>query len=295
MKSFFFAVLFILSIFSPLAYVICDWNEIAIIGIVDGRFHGGEGTRSDPYLISNIHELQNISLDLDAHYRIINHIDASETLYWNDAQGFNPIGNKYNQFEGSMDGGGHIISYLHINTKLECIGLFASILEGSISNVTILESSIQGYRAVGGIVGQNWGGSVSNCHFSGVVGCIYKQAGCIVGRNYGEVSNCSSSGIVESKDQSNGQFGGLVGSNHRSGSIFNSSSSAVIVGPGYNYGGIVGWNKGEILNCHASGNISGDSWIGGLAGSLDDGPNCKVENSFSTGNITGYNYNTDQL
>ena len=59
----------------------------------DTTFPGGDGSPGDPYQISNVTELQAIKDDLSAHYILVNNIDASDTVTWNDCAGFEPIGN----------------------------------------------------------------------------------------------------------------------------------------------------------------------------------------------------------
>ena len=51
----------------------------------------GSGTLGDPYIIQDVTDLQNMNLDLAAHYVLGNDIDASETLTWNDGEGFVPL------------------------------------------------------------------------------------------------------------------------------------------------------------------------------------------------------------
>ncbi|MFO8051072.1 MAG: hypothetical protein R6V01_05165, partial [Thermoplasmatota archaeon] len=95
---------------------------------VASGFSGGSGTESDPYQISNVTHLQNMSSDLDAHYILVNDINASATRTWNwngtDYMGFVPIGNDTDtetlgfqgtEFTGSLDGRGWNITGLFIN------------------------------------------------------------------------------------------------------------------------------------------------------------------------------------
>jgi len=56
--------------------------------------------------------------------------------------------------------------------------------------------------------------------------------------------------------------------------------------PGADVGGLVGLNEGTVSNCHAMGNVTGDSDVGGLVGSNSG----TVSNSYSTGNVTGNEY-----
>jgi hypothetical protein len=78
--------------------------------------------------------------------------------------------------------------------------------------------SVAGYRWVGGLVAENYGGNVSNSYSIGNVtgdgGCV----GSLVGLNlWGTISNCYSSGMASG----NGPVGGLVGENSE-GTVSNS-------------------------------------------------------------------------
>lgn len=87
---------------------------------VDG-FSGGAGTQSDPYIIEDIDELQDIWYKSSAHYALGNDIDASETRDWEweaaigskraDVLGFMGL----YEFSGSLDGRGHVIKNLYSN------------------------------------------------------------------------------------------------------------------------------------------------------------------------------------
>ncbi|MFW6142548.1 MAG: hypothetical protein ACOC53_08340, partial [Candidatus Saliniplasma sp.] len=83
----FVATILLLSVLIPLT------TETTVRGTsdtleVDLTFAGGSGTESDPYQISNVTELQNMSDDLTAHYELISDIDASETENWNGGDSF---------------------------------------------------------------------------------------------------------------------------------------------------------------------------------------------------------------
>jgi len=67
-------------------------------------FAGGNGTIQNPYQISNVTQLQNMSANLSAHYMLVNDINASVTSGWNLGAGFDPIGDNTNRFTGSLDG-----------------------------------------------------------------------------------------------------------------------------------------------------------------------------------------------
>jgi len=81
---------------------------------------------------------------------------------------------------------------------------------------------------------------------------------------------------------------GLFGSN--SGTIKNLGVVASYIKGGYYVGGLVGWNvdgSATISNSYATGNVSGASGVGGLAGGNIQ--SAKIINSYATGNVSGEN------
>ncbi len=115
------------------------------------------GTSGNPYVIYDVNDLQNMSLDLSGYYTLANDIDASETEYWNEGAGFVPIGDSSNRFTGSLNGGNYSIEFLHIN-RLDTsnIGFFGSSGDGvEVSNLYMNNTNISGRFYVGGLVGHN--------------------------------------------------------------------------------------------------------------------------------------------
>ncbi len=196
-------------------------------------FARGSGTLEDPYMIYNVHDLQNMSKDLSAHYALANDIDASETSGWNDGAGFEPIGDLDNRFTGSLDGLNHIISGLHINRgRINGVGLFGGVGSGgAISNVAVVDASVNGNRNVGGLVGRNRG-KVENSHVTGNVNGNERVGG-LVGWNRGTVENSHVTGNMNGNER---------------------------------VGGLVGWNDGTVSNCYTNGSVTGDGSVGGLIG-----------------------------
>ena len=163
-------------------------------GEIYTRFAGGNGSLEDPYQISNITELQNMNLDSAAHFILLNDIDASDTSIWNSGNGFLPIapdinqekpGYQGDQFKGSPNGSGYNIKGLYINRPDERnLGLIGCIgREGKISYVNLIDCSVVGSMHIGGLVGKNWGGTISKCYFTGIVVGEYNIGG-LVGENF---------------------------------------------------------------------------------------------------------------
>lgn len=115
----------------------------------------GTGTGSQPYLITNCEQLQEMNNDLDADYSLVNDIDCSDTVTWNSGAGFEPIGDSFSTaFQGQFDGNGFEISNLYINLpSLNNVGLFGYINGAGIEDVGLVEPDITGQAAVGGIAG----------------------------------------------------------------------------------------------------------------------------------------------
>ncbi|MGM0406190.1 MAG: GLUG motif-containing protein, partial [Thermoplasmatota archaeon] len=136
------------------SFATLDYNNL---GTLD--FAGGNGTVDDPYLIENITHLQNMDQDMNAHYKLADNIDASETSEWYDGHGFKPIGNSSKYFKGSLDGDGYTINGLYINRKdTDNIGLIGYLDDlAMIHDVNLLDVNITGYLSVGGLVGRNNG------------------------------------------------------------------------------------------------------------------------------------------
>jgi hypothetical protein len=266
-------------------------------------FAGGDGSSGNPFQISNVTELQNMSANLSAHYILINDIDASNTTKWNwngtIYKGFIPVANDTDpgtvgfqgtNFTGSFDGRGYNITGLFINrTPDEYIGLFGRVNPSAmIKNVNIINYSVFGDNYVGGLIAYNNGGTVTNCNTSGTInipGDHYSNTeylGGLIGYNLGLVSNCLTRGDI----YNSGQYaGGLIGESDAN--ITNCTSyvnvSGEVNGGGYN-AGLIGYNiYGSITNCSAYGNIHGCYDIGGLLGD-SWGP---VTNCSTYGNVTG--------
>ncbi len=244
-------------------------------------FAGGDGTIGNPYQISDVDQLQDISSDLSAHYVLINDIDASATVGWNFDAGFVPIGDSMNKFTGSVDGQGYNITDLFINLIIEYVGLFGVLdAEANLNNIGLIDNNVSGTDYyVGGLVGENYG-MVTNSFATGSVSGDYYVGG-IVGYNYGSVENCYATGTVSG----NNHVGGLVGINDGS-TVENCYASSIV--SGYDrVGGLVGWiNGGVVSNCYASGNVSGNEYIGGFVGYSED----TVENCSAIGNVNGEDY-----
>ena len=78
------------------------WFLVLTVGIF-AQFSGGTGISGDPYLISNLSDLEYLSENdqyWDKHFLQTADIDAADTQNWNSGEGFSPIGYYGNEFKG---------------------------------------------------------------------------------------------------------------------------------------------------------------------------------------------------
>ncbi|MBE6638579.1 MAG: hypothetical protein E7616_03860, partial [Ruminococcaceae bacterium] len=210
--------------------------------------------------------------ELYAYANLVNsgHTEINGKLIANieEINNWTPIGNAGTQFIGAFDGNGKTVSGLiNGNHKENNIGLFGYVGKGgSVKNVSVLESRLNGYNMVGGVVGENHG-TVENCNTSGSITSEWNYetetegdvAGGVVGHNSGVVINCSNTGSVFGIDF----IGGVVGQNF--GIVTNCYNTGSVIGI-MDIGGVVGVNFGAITNCYSTGIVSGSSGVGGVVG-----------------------------
>jgi len=160
------------------------------------------------------------------------------------------IGNDTYQFSGTFDGQGHTVSGVYINIIASSQGFFGR-SSGIIKNVGVVNSYIRGNTAVGGVVGLNNGGTVTNCYNTGILNATSYRVGGVVGYNFSSAitTNCYNTGAVTGISN---YVGGVVGSN----------------------------KQGTILNCYNTGTVSGVSYVGGVVGTNDAGT---ITNSYYYG------------
>ena len=173
----------------------------------------GDGTVSDPYVITTVNDLQNISLDLTANYTLGNDIDASATSGWNGGAGFVPLGdNPIDMFNGSLDGCGYTITGLFINrSSTDGVGLFGLMDVGSVERVGLINVNITGHFYVGGLVGYNAGG-ISNSYVTGNVSGNIMVGGLVGAFALGTIVNSYSTCRVTGLALAGGLIGAASGS-----------------------------------------------------------------------------------
>ena len=114
------------------------------------QFSGsGAGTESDPYLILNpiqLNQLRNFLNQEGVYFKLMADIDLTEFLEdENPDQGWQPVGTSSAPFKGILDGNGKTISGLWINrSNTSYVGLFGYCNGATIKNLTIKDAEING-------------------------------------------------------------------------------------------------------------------------------------------------------
>ncbi|MBJ2154380.1 GLUG motif-containing protein [Variovorax sp. IB41] len=246
-------------------------------------------------------------------YALAGNLDASGKTYSNTV---------VSKLSGTLAGLGHTISNLTIlepvhNDYLQApTGLIGTAQVGSaIRDIGLVGVDVSGYGRVGGLVGENFGGSIGRAFVTGTVQGVVNVGG-MVGYNgstfdpvtfepisgNGIISDSYSMVAVMGSSRYAGtinNIGGLVGKNAGpTYQIIRSSASgnvSVFVDPSsfgsQNVGGLVGSNaNGTIADSHATGNVTvSDNVIsvGGLVGLSGGSPSALITNSYATGDVTG--------
>ena len=223
-----------------------------------------------------------------------------------------PIGTDYrNSYTGTFDGGNHTISGLTVKGSDENAGLFGYIGKdgGTVKNVVLENVQITSdyqYGYVGGVAGYSRG-NIENCSVSGSVSSRC-TAGGVVGQQFGgSITLCGSSATVKGT----GEVGGVAGKTDNSATLtacyatgnvtFERASTINTFA-----GGVVGSNgTGSILTaCYATGNVTGTGtgtgscYVGGVTGDNASGTLTACYHATgtvsgpdgATGGVTGRNY-----
>ena len=177
--------------------------------------------------INNCQDLQNIQNSLQDEYILTRDLDCSETREWNNGDGFEPIGSRSAPFKGDLNGNGHVVKGLYMDSSDSNGdgGLFAVLDGAEIRRLGLIDVEFTGTGLVGGIAGyQNNNSFITQSFVTGLVG--NGAATPVAG---GLVALQRDSRIENSYAQTevNASFfaGGLVGYQYVNGEIVNTYST----------------------------------------------------------------------
>ena len=246
----------------------------------------GNGTASDPYIITDVNELNSLGKYPNAYFKLGNDIDVSKGSFFTAES-----------FSGNLNGNGYTINNLNkplVNKNKGSInnlaisasinmdvmynfGVVANYNEGLISDVKVVGSvTINGignnffaYPVIGGIAGESEpSGIIERVSFEGnlIIDMPANSSvvGGIVGFNKGAVKNTYSKGSISISQNNTGSFvlnlGGLIG-RHRS---YGAGSTLV--------------NSYSIMTLNYTGSTTNPKTVGSLVGSIIN--NATVDDSY---------------
>jgi filamentous hemagglutinin family protein len=246
-------------------------------------------------------------------YALAGNLDASGKTYGNTV---------VSTLSGTLAGLGHTISNLtilepiHNDAMQTPTGLVGTAQIGSvIRDIGLLNVNVSGYGRVGGLVGENIGGSISHAYVTGTVQG-FTNVGGLVGYNGskfdiptgeffvgdGIISDSYSTATVTGTSRYAGAYqyiGGLLGRNvGATYQVLRSNATGNVTAlsdpssgqTNQNIGGLVGGNvSGTIADSYATGKVTvsdNSSSVGGLTG-INNGPTSLIINSHATGDVTG--------
>ena len=231
-----------------------------------------------------------------------------------------PIGTNINNssYKGTFDGGNHTISGLTMMGSDEYAGLFGCIGDGgTVKNVKLENVQITSddqYAYVGGVAGYSRG-NIENCSVSGSVSGNSNSNGTsncvggVVGQQYGgTITECSSSAIVDGTNE----VGGVAGqtANATLTACYATGDVTAERDPKNNTyaGGVVGYNGAStLIACYATGKVTGTGtgtgsiYVGGVTGDNASGTLTACYHAAetvsgpdgATGGVTGRNYDAN--
>ena len=192
-----------------------------------------------------------------------------------------PIGTESQPYTGTFNGKDKTITGLTVNQEgTNYVGLIGYLGSGGkvqnvvLEGVQITSDNSSGYA--GGVAGDSWG-TIENCSVSGSVsGTTF--AGGVVGSQWGgSITGCNSSATVKGVIFA----GGIAGETNSGASLTGcyATGDVTVENDGTNNshaGGVVGYNGGGTLTaCYATGSVTGSGsgtvYVGGITGSNDLG------------------------
>ena len=233
-----------------------------------------------------------------------------------DSNIWTPIGSNGVEYSGNFYGSGFTVRGMYIPDG-DLVGLFGQLSATAlVSNVTIAESYINGGSCVGPVAGVSFGRiERAKVVYTTVNGVEY--AGGIVGENWGSVIDSSS---IYSDVSATEYAGGIAGINYDGSVVEVCCSFNTVTGENF-VGGIVGDNMADIKNtfnvgsvtatknyaggiagrlsgctlsdCYNTGDISGESMVGGITGVLDS--SASVQYTYTIGKVTGAKETTNAV
>ena len=192
-------------------------STVRLFGIDDPAAFRQWGTETNPYLIENETQLNNLAYIVNTYGRNFSGAYFTVANAFSVSSALTPIGSVRSSyaFMGTFDGGGHAISGIVINTvtgEPDYAGLFASLNGATIKNLVLDSPSVTGANYAGVVAGRAINTSFEN---------IFVTGGTVTANNYGGgLAGSLSGGLTENifldaeirAAVATGSFGAVAGS-----------------------------------------------------------------------------------
>lgn len=269
----------------------CMLNSLWALADFSGS---GSGTASDPYIIVNpnqLNELRNFLNNTNVYFKMEDDIDLSRWITNNNpTQGWQPVGVSASPFKGHLDGNGKTIKNFMINRASNYVGFFGYITGADIKDLTI-EGNVKGGQYTGGFAGYGNGSSkINNVHFVGNV-TGGNNTGGLIGENK---SNTLSNVSVKGNVKGDSTVGGILGYSEYS-SCTGITYEGDIVATDH-VGGVCGYNyannstRCSYTSCYAKGTINANDYVGGIIGIFPDYSPVDMNSCGAIMDITAHGY-----
>ena len=238
-------------------------NEDGFMSTVS-RLTESEALAQGYTIIKTAQDVDNIRNNLSGKYILMNDIDMSSL------GSFESIGDSSNAFTGELNGNGYTISNLNITpSDGTSLGLFATLDGASIRNLRLenINTSTTIAAAIGTLAGQAENSIIDNVSAECIITTVdtftaYFLGGLVGGVINTTISNSYTTGNLEVESIS---IGGLVGIATNNVMLTNT------------------WSGANITSNIAASN----TYAGGLIGSVQDGSNIEITDSYAYGSVEG--------
>src|SRR5690554_4073983 len=251
------------------------------------KFNEGDGSKENPYIIRNEHDMEALSEMITARYTlagmyfvVASDVDLIDLT--NLRTPYVPIGNNSYRFQGNFDGNGVVFNIDINRTNTSYQGVFGVVGSDAVIKNFGVTGSILGYDFVGGIAGRNYG-LLENVYNLANIESTRQYVGGITGYNDGVINTSFNTGTITATTR---YAGGISGGVARNKEIHNSYNTGNVTALGINTnsteaGGLVGYLAGIITNSYSSALVSGrQNYVGGLVGRING--QVTIENSYYT-------------
>ncbi len=279
------------------------------------EFAGGDGSSGDPYQIEFPLQLDNIRDYPNASFVLIADINL-DIFPYNLDEGWDPIGIGTGfptiPFTGTIDGGGHTISNLYVNTTSNSASLLGFAENCAVNDLNFEYATVMGGQRTGILASQSTGCTFENIEVRDESFTSLPKTAVPVGNTFSAseidslsnvvsgtfyvgglvgyvISSTFDSVFVEASVSNSGSgTGGIAGILLTSSSITNSASAGKVYSEGNNTGGIAGENltSSLIRQSYSTSLVEGGNlYSGGLVGNNSN--SARIANSYALGSVNG--------